>query len=304
MSTAKLKAGDFRREPLEEVRVSSYDSVASLLIALLILLGATVLILFSVWMSNRLARPVRSVPVELHDFGEGEGGGHPEGEGTEGVELEGVEGAVIGIPADLISSPVQNRLAAVAKTVELYEGVIDTTYPDDIDLPPGAGGRSRGTGRKVALGSGSGRPGGVPRFNRWEVRFPEGNTLDDYARQIDFFHIELAAVGGGKEIEYVSNLSQATPTKRVGQPEQEKRLYMTWRNGTLKNADQQLMARAGVDTKGKLILQFYPPETERLLLTIENAFKGRKPEQIRKTVFEIQPDGQGYKFVVLDQIPI
>ena len=58
------------------------------------------------------------------------------------------------------------------------------------EMKAGRGGGSRGDGRTPGFGRGSGS--GVAR--RWEVRFIEGNTLQTYARQLDFFEIELGVL--------------------------------------------------------------------------------------------------------------
>ena len=150
---------------------------------------------------------------------------------------------------------------------------------------------------------GEGRSDIVPPWDRWEIRFTtEGLTA--YARQLDSFKIELGAIGGSPVVDYAWNLSSPKPKHKTGKPGDEKRLYMSWKGGgVLADYDKQLLARAGIKTQRRLILQFYPKETEHMLLQAEaDHDKGRhKPQEFLKTIFGVQPAGRGYEFYVIDQ---
>ncbi|HET6882810.1 MAG TPA: hypothetical protein VFI31_21765 [Pirellulales bacterium] len=61
-----------------------------------------------------------------------------------------------------------------------------------------------------------------------------------------------------------------------------------------------LAAKAGV-SPGSLLLQFFPPETEELLLRVEHDFRGRDASTIRKTRFGLRPAGKDYEFFVIEQ---
>ena len=73
-------------------------------------------------------------------------------------------------------------------------------------------------------GKGPGGPGtsdGIPAYERWEIRMSAAN-LDEYAKQLDFFKVEIGVAGGGSpNVDYVSNLAAAKPTVRVGDPNLE-----------------------------------------------------------------------------------
>ena len=75
---------------------------------------------------------------------------------------------------------------------------------------------------------------------------------------------------------------------------------MSWRRGTLRDADRSLAAKAGM-AAGKIILQFYPEKTEQLLLRLEHEFRGRDASAIRKTRFGLRSGGDGYQFFVIEQ---
>ena len=128
-------------------------------------------------------------------------------------------------------------------------------------------------------------------------------STEAYARQLDAFGIELGAVGGGgQSVDYAASFSAGGPKRRSGPATDEKRLYMTWRNGALQEADLELLGRAGVPTQGRIIMQFYPKEIEDQLALLErDRSGGRDVKEILKTVFTVRPKGGKYAFEVTDQ---
>lgn len=272
------------------LRVSSYDRVASLLIALLILVGTVVLILFAIWLTSRVFLHQEAVPVELVTVGEGDG------LDAGGMNLDQPTEEEIGLETDLETPAVEQTLATIADAVGNQMALLQDPTLTDQALS-GKGGGSQGDGRMVGRGTGSGS--GVPR--NWELRFEEGNTLQSYAKQLDFFKIELGVLAPGNQVVYAYNLSKATPDTRTGTADQEKRYYLTWRGGALQEADRDLLTKAGVDSSGRLILKFLPPEVEGALVALEKGYANREPEEIRKTRFGIRSQGSGYAFFVMEQ---
>jgi hypothetical protein len=66
--------------------------------------------------------------------------------------------------------------------------------------------------------------------------------------------------------------------------------------------DRQLAAKAGAADKGRIILQFYPPEAQAILEGLEKQRAGaRKREEIRSTVFRVTHRGNSFEFSVEDQ---
>ena len=140
------------------------------------------------------------------------------------------------------------------------------------------------------------------RHERWEIRLPPDVTLESYARQLDFFGIELGIIGGTDEVVYLSHLADAQPKQRTAAASREGRLYMTWQRGGLAEADRKIAAHAKVNTKGKLIAMFCPPRVEKDLAELERAAaKAKKIDVVQKTIFGILPEGQGFKFYVITQ---
>jgi len=278
---------------LKTLRSGTYDSVASLLISLLIVVGICVLSLFVIWLTGRFIFTLRTVPVELVDYaGRGD---HAAGFARD-MEPPGPEE----LEEEMYEPQMEATLEAVTDVVTTQTAALDAVVMAAEATTKGGGGLgdSRGPGPE-----GEGRSDIIPPWERWEIRYTTSG-LDPYARQLDFFKIELAAAGGTPLVDYAFNLSKPKPDRRSGKPEDEKRMYMTWQNagGPLAAFDRQLLAKAGVNTQRRLVLQFYPRETELKLLRLEaeNA-RGRDAREFLKTIFGVRPAGGGYEFFVIDQ---
>jgi len=197
----------------------------------------------------------------------------------------------------------------VTEMEETLENVIDVADQATSQAPQqfevdyetsGKRGSATGTGRR-ALGSG-GDGAGVPREQRWFVRFSDSGTIDTYARQLDFFGIEFGLLTPDGRLVYVSNFTKARPdTRTVGTGKNEQRLYMTWQGGGRKSADLKLFQRAGIDARVGTIFHFYPAKVEQNLAQLELGYRNRKIEEIRRTYFVVEDEGNGYKFVVTRQ---
>lgn len=257
-----------------------------MLISLLILIGSTVLMLLIIWLTSRIFAVHEVQDVILLPIGEGGG--------MMGDSMEMASPNVD--ETDLQQPELTDVLAAITDAVAAKSAILDNPALYS-DIRQKGGGR--GDGRLA--GSGGGRPG---RPRHWEVRFLGRNTAATYARQLDFFRIELGVLMRGNRVEYASKLSQSRPQRRSGPASEEKRYYLTWRQGELQEADRELLGRAGIDPGRRLILKFLPPEVELHLVKLEQEYATRRGEQIndiRATYFGIQPAGQGYAFYVIDQ---
>jgi len=277
--------------PISDLRVSRYDQASSLLISLLIMVGAGVALMFVIWLTMTMVFIPKSIPVKLVEDVAGRGD-HAEGFARD-LEAPGMEEM-----PELAEPQLETSMDAMTDAVSTVAASMDVISVPSTQTSKGEGGLgdSRPPG---PLGEGDNI---IPRWERWEIRF-ESSNIDAYARQLDFFKIELGAAGGGKKnIDYASNLS-GSPQTRTGPGDAEKRLYMTWRSGsTLQQFDRQLLQRAGVNPANRLLLQFYPEEVEDRLAWIEkeNA-QGKTVQEYFKTVFEVRPRGTGWEFFVADQ---
>jgi hypothetical protein len=285
-------------KPTPQLKTTSYDRASSWVISLLIMVGGLVIALLAIWLSRKLYDVPVTVQVRLAPGG----GGVPDGVPGDVLHVDGPQRQEIGEETDLIEPKVQEVMAMVVDAVA--RKVADLDNPIFTESDAGSGGGNPGNSRKRGYGFGGGPGGGGPV---WEMQYDE-RTLAVYAQQLDFFGIELAAVGGDKDrIEYASGFTAGSPTRRSGTRDEEMkrdplRTYFTHRSGTVQKYDQQLLAKAGINTTRKIILQYYTEAQEQVLLRLQQQFRGLEQEQIAKTVFAVRPRGNGFEFYVVDQV--
>lgn len=283
------------RQHAGSLRVSRYDQVAGMLLSTLLVFGSITLLMFFVWLSSRLIWEAKAVPVTvLEDVG---GGGSGTVLGSEQQFEEPAPTEVQQTAAEQVS--VEQSLNSVSTVISAKAPDFDAIYGSP---SLGAG---EGTGMGDGRGKGPGGPGtsdGIPAYERWEIRMSAA-SLDEYAKQLDFFKVELGVAGGGSpNVDYITNLSSARPTVRVGDPKSEHRLRFLQRSGELRAADRQLAAKAGVKTDGRVVFQFYSEAMYKNLLTLEAARKGnRRIKDVRRTVFGVRSNRGQYEFYVIDQ---
>lgn len=292
------------------LKVSAYEQVSSGLMAMLVLVGSLVLLLFMVWIGSKVTFTRAAVPV-LPIIIDNEDGGFETGVLGESMELPGEVTGELGQGGPPPEASFLQTMEMVTSVVSARKAdLVDPNLTTETKFSTGGVGGSRGTGNAPALGLGGGTGGGVPRQMRWIIDFEEGQTLEAYARQLDFFQIELGVIAGAAPIEYALHLAQPKPDKRAAPAAKEDRLYFSWQKGSLQDADRQLLTRAGIAHAGKLVVQFYPTDTENLLANVEiNYLKSKFPgrdeklqiKTVRQTRFHVQPAGKGFTFVVTRQ---
>ncbi|QDU28191.1 hypothetical protein ETAA8_32910 [Anatilimnocola aggregata] len=157
----------------------------------------------------------------------------------------------------------------------------------------------------IVRGGGTNEVSGLelPNHERWELRFPTGTTIETYARQLDFFGIELGVIGGSPNVTYLTDLSNPKPPTREAPGNADTRMYLIWNRGPMHEADEILVKRAGLNPAGKVLAHFCPPEFEAELLRVESEqAKVNQFARVRRTVFGIQPAGlDQFRLVVTDQ---
>ena len=129
--------------------------------------------------------------------------------------------------------------------------------------------------------------------------------MEEYARQLDFFKIEMGVLFiGDKSMTVLSNLSNSRPTKKtitaasIGKD----KIHFNWSGGSRKEADLKLLEKAGVSNAAAgMIFHFYPRETQAKLIQKEKAYRGRPANKIRRTYFSVKRAGSGYEFQVTRQ---
>lgn len=276
-----------------EIRVSLYDRLASLLTALLFLTGAGFALLLAIWLTTFVYTVPVSPPVEYVELG----GGDPNEGIAQELEEPGVEEM-----ADVQEPQIAETLEALTAVMSDKAATLEAISGKSSLMGSGSG---LGDARAAGPGGG-GNANVVPTWERWQVRFAT-NDITVYARQLDFFQIELGAIGGGTpEVFYARNLAQAAPTTRmVPNGKEETRLRFNYTDPIMKGLDRQLLTKAGIDASKKEPLQFYPAETAGLLARAEQAYaaqNNKRIEEIRRTIFGVRPGGGGYEFFVIEQL--
>lgn len=282
------------KRPVEvDMRVSRYDQVAGMLVSLLILIGCAVAIMFIIWLTMTLVFKQRAVPIKLVENAAGRGDNPP------GFERDMLAPGMEEMP-ELAEPQLEAALEAVTDAVSAVAASTDVLNTASTVTSKGEGGR------------GDSRPPGpegegddiIPRWERWEIRWIS-TGIPAYARQLDYFGIELGAAGGSPMMDYASNLSAGSPKKRQGISKDEKRLFMTWKGGTLQQFDKTLLSRAGIGTNGRIMFQFYPEEVEDRLAWIEKVNADKEGhtsvKEYLKTIFGVRAKGREYEFYVAEQ---
>lgn len=312
-----------------DIKVSAYDRVSSLLVSLLILVGTIVVVLFLIWFSARVlivptAEPVPLEMVELLEYGGGRGD-HDAGFGRDAQlgtgDIDEPSEAQTPSASDATGPAMAEAVAALdAIATDVADTMAASDAPDSVFAAPSTGQPATvsgdtygvGTGRGVGIGDsrrpgalGEGRDDIVPPWERWEIRFTT-TGLQLYAKQLDYFKVELGAVGGGNpQVDYAYNLTKSTPDRKAGKPEAETRLYMTWRDerNPIAVFDRQLLEKAGINTKRRLVLQFFTKAIEHDLLVLEaQRAKGHDPRSVLKTIFAVREVGPKFEFYLVDQL--
>jgi hypothetical protein len=291
---------------------SGYDRVSSFLMA--VVLGAAIVVGWNqmiLWtdraFDSRVTAPLQIVEVF------GGGGGTPEGAPASAEEIQ-VGGGEAGDQASnnpeeasefedkaLQESPAVMLDAAAEAGQGAAEVDVGSVMPSGGPVASGKKSSKFGTGGP-SLGTGPG-DGGIRPEQRWVIVYNPGQTIEEYARQIDNLGMELGTIVGNQMV-YASRFSDDVPRRRTDSGTNEKRLYFVWSGGTRKGSDVALLKKAGIEVGEGAIFQFYPPGVEKTLAQLEVRFKGRQPGEIRRTRFVVVPSGGSYTFVVQSQEPL
>lgn len=277
----------------EKLRISRFDIVTSFFMALILFIGTFVTMLFIIWLTSRWSFPPRPIePIIENPAGRGE---NPEGFERD-FEPPGAEEV-----EELMEPTLQDTIEAVTDAVSSVAASLVTTD-------------TAATATTAGTGAGDSRPPGppgegddiIPRFERWQLNFT-ARDVGVYAKQLDFYKIELGAIGGSIQgVDVAKNLSGSPQKYRVVDTESEKRLYFMWNSPSpLMQFDRQLLQKAGIQLPNRQMLKFIPKDLENLLAQIELDYSKSKGHpsvtEIAKTVFESKSEGSGYKFEVVSQ---
>lgn len=272
------------------MRVNRFDVLSSLFAALIWFLGILVSVMFLLWCLAHVATPrEKPVPPDVKFLGAAAAGGEPDFQQPDGPEIENltepdlteVVAQIERASTQVAGNPVSGDGGQVATGVFSGPDVAPPGDPDGEDI--------------------------VPRWERWQLLF-NTTSQENYADQLDGFGIELGVFGGGVGgIDYVGSLSGNLAVRNTTKPEQERRLYFSWREANkLIRYEQNLLRAAGVSLAERNVVKFIPADLENKLATLELTYAAENSvqdvKQIAKTVFESRArDDDGYEFVVIKQ---
>ncbi len=270
------------------LQVNTYDRASSWLVALLVISIVTVFGLLIVYFTGNFISSQEAIPFTPVDVAS-----RP-ADAAMGLKRDLEPPGIEDIP-ELIEPQLADTLTALTDAVANKAALLSD---EDIDSEDDLGhGKGLGDNRQPGTG-GEGSGGKEPQR---EIRF-QPDDLGQYTRWLDYFGIELGVLGQDNKIYYAYNFSHDQPDVRVGEPADEQRLYMNSALGHFATLDRQLAKKAGIADHGRIILQFFPPRTQAVLFGLEQqAARGHKPEDIRRTVFRVTPQGDQFEFSVISQ---
>lgn len=276
------------REPRYALPVNAFDRTATLLVALLLMVGTGVAGLSIVFFSNKFGETIQAiefVPVEASSPNANQGI-------AEEPEPPGVQDA-----PELSEPQLQDTLDAL-DAMSLDAAILSD---EAIDAAKEAGkGEGLGDARQAGTG-GDGVVERVPRWERWKIRF-EPTSPTAFAAWLDQYKIRVGVIGRDNKLHVAWNFTGAVETETAESVD-----YNAWgrtvpADGPMPRLTKELAAKAGVARFGNFALLFFPFEAEALLWTIEKAAnESGDPNRIRETVFTVVESRNGYTFEVVDQ---
>jgi hypothetical protein len=196
------------RQPVMMTTV--YDKASAGMLAIVAGLLALTGLLAAIWLANRLPASQEAVPIELVATS----GGFEDGNPDDSPELES--------PEEEIPEPaIEETSDAPVKIEEMLETIVELSDSASQQVDRVIQSEASGDSGKVGPTSGTdGVPmrftsstAGVPRELRWMIKFDDGDLVT-YAKQLDFFNIELGALFKDGRLIFIKDVSRATPTKR------------------------------------------------------------------------------------------
>ncbi len=189
-----------------------------------------------------------------------------------------------------------NAVEKVADAPSRYRGMLAAVDGNSREMGPG-----RGPGRRHPdVIYHSDKP-----FRRWVIEYEAGNP-GVYIDQLQAFGVQIGAVHKVlNDIELIYDLD-STPQHRSVKRSDETRIYFVPSQGQLNQWDQRFARRAGVDTTGRIMVQFYSQETAEKLGTLEAQEAQRRGidvKNVRRTTFKVRQSGNSYEYYVADVQP-
>ncbi len=275
-----------------DVRVSAFDQVNAALIAMILLIGFLVTVLFLIWLTTAFDFS-RKKPVQLLTYEEPFGDEKPEG-----YEDDVLEPGVEEFP-EVETPQLKDALEAVTDAVSSVKASLEKRDGDAAEM-----GRGRGVGSRDG-GPGTGKGDVIPEHKRWKIEY-ESESIELYAKQLDHFNIILGAFSlNSNDIALVRNMSKGSQVEMSDRKKESKTLRFEHEKPRMRRWDQNLISAAGVDLSGRRTVQFYPMSTRMILREVEGRHLqsiGRTLNEVRRTFFKVEPVGGGFEYKVREML--
>ncbi len=268
-------------------RTSWYDRISGALSTGVLVFGTLSTLLFLMWLTT--ITPKRNANLAITEVPLP---GDPGEDKPLGVADDILEPGVEDFP-EVDVPQLADAVEAVTDAPSRFRGMLAAVDGNAAEM-----GKGRGLG---SLGGGGGGGGGKG-YERWVIEY-EADKVSVYINQLNTFGIQVGAVHKVlDEIDLIFDLG-SRPRTRPAKRSEEKRVYFVHTSGKVKQFDQNFARQAGINPSGKILVQFYPPETAQMLAGLEAAeaqTRGIEIKNIRRTVFKVRPKGNGYEYYVAD----
>ena len=279
------------------MRTNKVDQTSSFLLSLVLLIGLGVLLLGLLFFMRSMSGSAKGLTLQQERV-----------EGR-GLNAEGLERDFDPPGAEEVE---QLNEPALEQSLQMVTDAISTISATLESIESSMAAYNAGTGKGDSRQAGAEGEGDkiVPRSERWELKFTARDRRN-YALQLEFFKMDIGAVGGGvATVDYVTSVASA-PSKKSGTSKEFKgRLYfMSTTQNVLEQYERQILQSAGIPNTSRQILKFISKATEEKLAQAEATYYTEKRSKelriadIAKTVFECRQmkKGGGYEFIVIDQ---
>lgn len=270
-----------------ETTVSGYDRLSAWLVATIMIVGFFTTILFLVWITTTTARPAPpgyEISEPIGDDGN---------EKPEGFEDDILEPGVEDFP-EVDTPQLAQALEAVTDAVSSVRASLDKRSGDAAQMGKGGG-----------YGSREGGPGGggdgVPEHKRWKINY-EASDIESYRKQLSFWNIDIGVVNrSNDQVFRIKDPGGSATVVKTDRSKESKSLYFAHAKPRMMRWDEEIANKAGVDTGGSNVIQFYSNKARSRIREQEGAFiqkDGKVLKNIRETIIKLAPTGGGYDFIV------
>jgi hypothetical protein len=277
-----------RRVDVLETRVSSYDRLSSLLVALIVTVGFLVVALIMIWLGSSASPGIhRPDGVTLP----------PYPDVTDGTLVDDDVAADVAEPSNKTDAELQVAVESVQTAVSRIAAHQQTGGKVDGKNGKGLGDGTREPGPTPAP------PNFVPDYSRWKLTYKVDN-LAAYKELLDGLGIQIGVVHPTEDIiARIGNVSTKPIVISSNRERETKTLRFSHSRPRLKRWDISIARKAGVNflSDDVPIVQFFSEDLRTRIRLAELEFlnsMGRELEDVLRTNIRIEKVSGEFQFVV------